>query len=82
MSDKADSFLQGFADNLARLMESRGRSAAELADLSGLQQHRVEGFLVAKAEPGAIEILRLAKALDLTPGELVDDLPFGPDGDG
>jgi transcriptional regulator with XRE-family HTH domain len=72
MTEREDEFLLGFAQNLARLIEARECSVAELAAVSGVDPLRIECFLAAKVEPGAIEIMRLAKALHVTPGDLLD----------
>lgn len=47
-------------------------SAAEVTERSNLRQTRVDEFLAAEAEPGALEIMRLAKALEVAPGDLID----------
>lgn len=75
MVDREDEFLTRFARNLARLMEARGEPIAVVAAVSGLKHARIERLLAAEVEPGAIEIMRLAKALDVTPGALIDDIP-------
>jgi transcriptional regulator with XRE-family HTH domain len=72
MSDKENEFLSRFAHNLAHLMEARGRSAVAVAEASGLKRARIERLLLAEVEPGAIEVMRHAKALDVTPGDLID----------
>lgn len=72
MSDREDEFLSRFARNLARLMEARDRSVVVVAEASGLKRARIERFLLAEVQPGAVEIMRLAKALDVTPGDLID----------
>lgn len=76
MSEREDEFLVGLAANLARLIRSRHRSTVEVAELAGLPEARVEGFLAAEIEPGALEILRLAKALEVEPGQLLDGLAW------
>jgi transcriptional regulator with XRE-family HTH domain len=81
MSDSDDRFLVGFAHNLTCLMEAQGKSVAAVAAVAGLKPSRIERFLKAEVEPGAIEIMRLAKALDVTPGVLVDEIPRKPDGE-
>jgi transcriptional regulator with XRE-family HTH domain len=79
MTGSEDKFRLGFAQNLARLMEAQGSSVAAVAEASGLKPSRIERLIAAKAEPGAIEIMRLAKALRVTPGDLIDDIVRGLD---
>lgn len=71
MGEREDEFLLEFAQNLGRLIEARESSVAAVAAASGVDPIRVQRLLAARVEPGAIEIMRLAKALRVTPGDLL-----------
>jgi hypothetical protein len=57
-------------------MEVREVAVAELGELAELSPSRIELLLEAKAEAGALEVMRLAAALEAEPGDLFDGLDW------
>lgn len=55
-------------------MTSREITVAELGERAELSPGRVNLLLEAKAEAGALEVMRLAAALEVEPGDLLDGL--------
>jgi hypothetical protein len=55
-------------------MELREVTVAELGERAELSPNRIELLLEAKEEAGALEVMRLAAALEAEPGDLFDGL--------
>jgi transcriptional regulator with XRE-family HTH domain len=49
-------------------------SPAGLAELSGLPPQRVRRLLAGEVDPGAIELMSMAKAIGVRPGALIENL--------
>jgi plasmid maintenance system antidote protein VapI len=51
-----------------------GVGFSELADDSGIPSDRIAAICHRTTEPTAMELVRLARALDMAPGELLEEL--------
>lgn len=71
MAPRSRALLEGFARNLRQLMDSRELSVADLGERAELSPRRINLLLEAKVEPGALEIMRLAAALEVGPDDLL-----------
>lgn len=65
-----DDPLPHFAANLRRLRESRGLTQEQLALAAGLQITDVSRIEIYGRDPGVRTIVKLARGLDVDPGEL------------
>jgi transcriptional regulator with XRE-family HTH domain len=79
MPGESKDFLRGFASNLRQLIESRSISVGELSDRADISIGQIEAALEAREEFGALEIVRLAAALDATPQAFFAGLDFDDD---
>jgi transcriptional regulator with XRE-family HTH domain len=61
------------ATNLRALRESQAYSQAELAELAGVQKVTVTRIERGRVQPRPRTIRKLAKALGVNPGELLDN---------
>lgn len=61
-----DEIAGNFAENLAILLESRGLSQCELAELSGLTQGAVSHILTKRRVPSIITAAQIADALTVS----------------
>ena len=61
------------AYNLKFLREKRGLTQAELANIAKIPRTAVGRYEACIRTPTLINILRIAKALDVTPNDLLDD---------
>jgi transcriptional regulator with XRE-family HTH domain len=77
MPTENENFIQAFASNLRRLIDSRSMSTAEVAGRAGIPVGHLEATLEAREELGALEIVRLAVALDVDPQSFFDGLTPG-----
>lgn len=59
-----------FAANVQRLREDRGLTQEALAHASDLNLTDIARIETARREPGALTIAKLARGLDVEPGEL------------
>jgi hypothetical protein len=82
MSSPSQGLLTGFAGNVKRLMDLRGVGPGELAERADMSPARLEEILGARSEAGALEVMRLAAALEGEPAELFDGLTWVADGEG
>jgi transcriptional regulator with XRE-family HTH domain len=82
MSDEATGHLPGLAGNLARLIHERGLSIERVAERSELPRKRIDGLLADDVEPTATELLRLAGALEVRPGQILEGISWESDGAG
>lgn len=64
--------LEIFARNLRAAREAAGMTQEELALAAGLDMANVSRYEAAKREPGVRVVARLAQALGVTPGSLLD----------
>jgi hypothetical protein len=55
-------------------MKLRAVGVAELGEVAELSPDRIELLLEAKDEAGALEVMRLAAALEAEPGDLFEGL--------
>ncbi|HEY2056425.1 MAG TPA: helix-turn-helix transcriptional regulator [Solirubrobacterales bacterium] len=70
------------ASNLERLMRSRGLSSDALAAKSGIDPLRLRDFLKGREEATAEDLLRLAGAFGIEPGQLLTGVAWIPDEQG
>jgi transcriptional regulator with XRE-family HTH domain len=84
MSNPGSDPLAIFASNLYRLMGLRGLSSASLSGRAGIDLRRLTAFREGREEATAEDLLRLAGALGIEPGELLAGVAWIPDekGDG
>jgi transcriptional regulator with XRE-family HTH domain len=66
--------LRAFGYRVRAAREAKGLSQEGLADLAGLHRTYVSGAERGTRNVSLTNILRLARALDVRPGELVDGL--------
>ncbi|UUY01733.1 helix-turn-helix transcriptional regulator [Svornostia abyssi] len=69
--------LEVFAKNLRVAREAAGMTQEELALAAGLNMANVSRYEGAKREPGVRVVVRLAQALGVTPGSLLDEPSAG-----
>jgi transcriptional regulator with XRE-family HTH domain len=66
---------KAFGERLRDLRAQQGLSQDQLSDNTDVHPTAIGRFERGKREPRLTTILRLARGLDVRPGELVDDLP-------
>jgi transcriptional regulator with XRE-family HTH domain len=71
-----------FAANVERLRAERGFSLGRLAERSGMEAKELEAILRGDSEARVDSILRLAGALEVSPGKLYEGVAWIPDGEG
>jgi len=81
MSDPADKdFLETLGRRLRRLRERAGLTQEQLAEVGKLQPESVSRIETGAVSPGLSSLRRLARALDVPLGDLVDgERPVGAD---
>lgn len=62
-------------NNLAEIRTQKGMTQAELADACGVTQKTISALEVDRRNPSYELLLRLTKALDVTPNQLIGDDP-------
>lgn len=83
MPDEATGHLQGLAGNLTRLITESRWSVADVAERSELPRERVESLMADQGvEPTMAELLRLAGALEIQPGRILEGITWESDGAG
>jgi transcriptional regulator with XRE-family HTH domain len=82
MAQKSNEARMRFAANVERLRRERGYSAGQLAERSGMRPPELEAILQGESEAHVDSILRLAGALDVSPGKLYEGVAWIPDGEG
>ena len=65
-------WMELFAENLKSLMDDRGITQHELAEISGCSDSTISRYLKKRQIPNAPTITRLAYALDCDVAELID----------
>lgn len=69
-----NSQLKKFGDRVRELRKERGLSQEDLAELAGLHRTYIGGIERGERNVALVNILRLAKALNVSPGELLDGI--------
>ena len=70
LMNERDRILTAFGSNVARIRDQRGLSQDALAERADLDRTYVSGIERGLRNPGIKTVIRLAKALDTTVGEL------------
>ena len=80
MARKDSDFVDPTAAELGRrlraLRAGRGWTQIDLADESGLTRRQLIYVENGRSVPSLVTVLRLARALEVPPGQLVDGLPL------
>jgi transcriptional regulator with XRE-family HTH domain len=66
--------LQQFGDRVRTLRKTRGLSQEQLAELTGLHRTYIGGIERGERNVSLINIIRLAKALDVSPSDLLQGI--------
>ena len=66
--------LQRFGDRVRTLRKTRGLSQEQLAELTGLHRTYIGGIERGERNVSLINIIRLAKALDVSPSDLLQGI--------
>jgi transcriptional regulator with XRE-family HTH domain len=82
MAQKSKDARIRFAANVERLRGQRGYSLDQLAARSQMGMKELEAVLHGESEARVDSILRLAGALDVSPGKLYEGVAWIPDGEG
>lgn len=70
-----DNRRQAFASRLWKLMTEKGLNQSQLSAKSGVLKESISTYLKGVNKPGAANLTRLAKALDVSPDELDPESP-------
>jgi transcriptional regulator with XRE-family HTH domain len=60
-----------FGENLDIIMEARGVSRVQLAELSGVSVSSIDNYRLGRCEPTAFAIIRLSRALRVSADKLL-----------
>ena len=71
---RRDHILSRFGKTLRELRTERGLSQEKVAELAGLDRNYVGMIERGERNPAVVNIVRIAKALGVPPGELFRDL--------
>jgi transcriptional regulator with XRE-family HTH domain len=82
MAQKSEDARRRFAANVERLRRQHDYSMERLAERAQIGSEELGAILGGEAEVSAEAILRLAGALDVTPGDLHAGVAWVPDGEG
>jgi transcriptional regulator with XRE-family HTH domain len=82
MAQKPKEARMRFAANVERVCRQHDYSVERLAERSGIGREELEAIMRGEAEARVDSILRLAGALEVTPGELYEGVAWVPDGEG
>jgi transcriptional regulator with XRE-family HTH domain len=82
MAQKSKEARMRFAANVERLRGQRGYSLDQLAERSQMGMKELEAVLHGESEAQVDSILRLAGALEVSPGRLYEGVTWIPDGEG
>jgi transcriptional regulator with XRE-family HTH domain len=66
--------LAAFGAELRRFRENAELTQAALADAAGISRRTLVAIEAGQANPTLLKLLSIARALDLTPGQLTDTL--------
>lgn len=72
--DEQAAKVAAFAQRLRTVREQRGISRHDLAFRTGMLETEIGRYECGRREPRLTTILRLARGLDVLPGELLDSL--------
>lgn len=59
--------------NIKAILEKKGLTPSDLSRLSGIQRSQIQKILDQSNAPGLLKIEQIAKALDVTPSDLLFD---------
>ena len=80
-TDREESIMQeiqsNIAKNLRRAMQSRNRTLLEFSEELSVSRTAMRKYLRGEANPTVDTLAVIAAKLEMTPGELVSDLPRG-----
>lgn len=65
--------LERFGETVRRYRKERGLTQEKLAEVADLHENYVSRLETGEQEPGLFVILRLCRALDVRPGELLGE---------
>jgi transcriptional regulator with XRE-family HTH domain len=82
MAQKPEEARMRFAANVERVCRQRDYSVDRLAERSGIEKEELEAIMRGATEARVDAIIRLAGALEVTPGELYEGVAWVPDGEG
>ncbi|HKS22775.1 MAG TPA: helix-turn-helix transcriptional regulator [Thermoanaerobaculia bacterium] len=72
-----DEILRLFGDRLREVRTEHGLSQERLAELAGLDRNYIGQIERAERNVALVNIIRIAKALEIEPGELFDPFSSG-----
>jgi len=70
----ANPSLEKFGDRIRKLRKTQGLSQEELAELAGLHRNYIGGIERGERNIALLNIVRLAKALGVSPSELLNGI--------
>ena len=61
------------SERIFKIMEQKGVTQLELSMRTGIQQSTISDWKRKKTDPASSKIMKIAKALDVTPEEILQD---------
>ena len=65
-------WLNIFSGNLASLLDETGMTQRELSEATGISKGTINKYINKRQFPNVINIIKIARALDCDPSELID----------